>query len=223
MTESEECAVAWLALESRSAHEKDFTYTQTKLAWNCSECIFGPSKFFKSADFINARHTMTQQTRGVNVMSRQKTLDLLSTKKTLWNRWRRENAELQAFEPDLHEADLTEANLQGADLQKADLRETDLRHAHLQNANLSDANLLKARLHGADLRGAILCRTNLKGADLSNTDLRGADLDGAILDKANFKEANVSSRDLGEADPNKPLTAKERRAENDVLQKVKAA
>jgi Pentapeptide repeats (8 copies) len=176
--------------------------------------------------------------KGVNRMSRQKTLDLLSTGKTLWNKWRRENAEVQAFEPDLHaadlhgmdlygadlhEADLTEANLQGADLRKADLRETDLRHADLQNANLSDANLLKARLHGADLRGATLCRTNLKGADFSNADLRGADLDGAILDKANFDEANVSRRDLGEATPNKLQEAKERILVSVAVQSGKAA
>jgi uncharacterized protein YjbI with pentapeptide repeats len=67
-------------------------------------------------------------------MSRQKTLDLLATGKTPWNRWRRENAEVQAFEPDLHgadlhgmdlhEADLTEANLQDADLREADLPTT---------------------------------------------------------------------------------------------------
>src|SRR6266700_3643675 len=176
--------------------------------------------------------------KGVNRMTHQKTLDILSTGKTLWNKWRREHAEIQAFEPDLHgadlhgadlhgmdfhEADLTEANLQDADLREADLRETDLRHADLRSANLSDAHLLRARLHGADVRGATLCRTNLKRADLSNADLRGADLDGAILDKANFYKANVSRRDLGEADSNTLLKAKEQRTGSVALQDVKAA
>jgi hypothetical protein len=39
MTGSEECAVAWLALESSNAQEKDFAYTQTKLTWNWFKCI----------------------------------------------------------------------------------------------------------------------------------------------------------------------------------------
>ncbi len=138
----------------------------------------------------------------VNHMASQKQLDLLSSGKVLWDKWRRVYSDVQAIEPDLHEADLhgadlykadlhgadlTGANLQGADLRGADLREADLRNANLRSANLSDANLLKARLHWADLRDANLCRTNLKEADLSNADLRGADLEGAELYRADFR------------------------------------
>jgi uncharacterized protein YjbI with pentapeptide repeats len=113
-------------------------------------------------------------------MANQKQRDLLSSGKTLWNTWRRDYAEVQALEPDLHGADLhgidlrrfdlhgadlTEANLQGADLREADLREADLRNANLRSTNLSDANLLEANVRWADVRGATLCRTNLKRVD----------------------------------------------------------
>ena len=92
-------------------------------------------------------------------MASQKNLDLLLSGKTLWNTWRRDHSELQAFEPDLHiadlhradlrgidfhGADLTEANLQEADLRGADLREADLRHADLRGANLSTATAANA-------------------------------------------------------------------------------
>ena len=102
-------------------------------------------------------------------MANQKELALLSAGKTIWNTWRREHAEIQALEPDLHDADLHGADLQGfdllhadltganlreADLRGTDLREADLRNADLRGANLSDANLLKAHLRYADLRGA---------------------------------------------------------------------
>jgi hypothetical protein len=237
MTGSEECAGAWLALASSNAQEKDIASTHPQLTWNWSTGILSrPSA--SGLPTASKRVQRGRTTQGRNRMSRQKTLDLLATGKTPWNRWRREHAEVQAFEPDLHgadlhgadlhgmdlhEADLTEANLQDADLREADLRETDLRHADLRGANLSDAHLLKARLHGADVRGATLCRTNLQGADLSTADLRGADLEGAILDKANFEKANVSSTDPGEADPNTLLKTKEPRAGSVALHEVKAA
>jgi uncharacterized protein YjbI with pentapeptide repeats len=135
----------------------------------------------------------------VDLMPYQNPLELLSSGKVAWNKWRKAYADVQAFEPDLHEAqlrdvnlhgadlhraDLTEADLQGSDLREANLEEVDLRHANLQGADLSDANLQHARLHGADFRNATLFRANLKGADLSNADLRGADLREADLEKA---------------------------------------
>jgi uncharacterized protein YjbI with pentapeptide repeats len=164
-------------------------------------------------------------------MASQKQLDLLSSGRMQWNRWRRTSPDVQSLEPDLHGADLhdadlhgadlhgadlTEANLKGADLREADLREADLRNADLSNANLSDAILLNARLHWANVRGATLLRTNLKGADLSNTDLRGADLRGAdlkraMLDNAKCDEANAPGEDPSEANVLTHLDAKERK------------
>src|SRR6266851_99880 len=93
-----------------------------------------------------------------NPMTYQKSSSILASGNVLWNTWRRDNPDVQAFEPDLHavdlhqaqlrgidfhEADLTEANLQDTDLREADLRTADLRHANLRGANLSDAHLQK--------------------------------------------------------------------------------
>jgi uncharacterized protein YjbI with pentapeptide repeats len=76
----------------------------------------------------------------VNFIPDQKHLDLLSSGKTLWNKWRRENADVQTLEPDLHEADLDGAilikaifdedklsrvDLSGADIDKFDIREAE--------------------------------------------------------------------------------------------------
>src|SRR5947207_3932181 len=103
-------------------------------------------------------------TKEVNLMASQNPLDvynLLLSGKTLWKKWRRAYADVQASEPDLrqaqlrgvdlcgydlHNADLTEADLQEAILQEVNLQEADLRHADLRNADLSDANLQKANL-----------------------------------------------------------------------------
>jgi hypothetical protein len=156
-------------------------------------------------------------TKEMNLMTYQKPLKLLLSGKIAWNKWRTTYADVQAFEPDLHEAqlsgvdlqgadlhraDLTEADLQGADLRDANLQEVDLRHANLQSANLSDANLRKARLNGADLRHATLFRTNLKGTDLSHADLRGADLreadlEKALLDQTRFDVVNDPTAEAG--------------------------
>jgi len=63
MTGSEECAVAWLALASSNAHEKDFAYTQNEADLELVQVHRIPSQFFGSADCIKARPAMTQQTR----------------------------------------------------------------------------------------------------------------------------------------------------------------
>jgi hypothetical protein len=146
---------------------------------------------------------------------------ILASGNTPWNTWRRDYADVQAFEPDLHavdlhqeylqgidfhEADLTEANLQNADLRGADLRAADLRHADLRGADLSDAKLQEAQLHGADLRGAKLCRATFQGADLSSADLRGADISDAdfkkaILEQTQFTEVTPVPPDPKIVDP----------------------
>ena len=78
-------------------------------------------------------------------MASQKHLDLLSSGKTLWNKWRQEYADVQALEPDLHEADL-----RGADLQGVDLNGVDLTEANLQGANLREADLRDCLLYTSD-------------------------------------------------------------------------
>ena len=54
-------------------------------------------------------------------MANQKQLDLLSSGKTLWGKWRRAYPDVQAVEPDLHGADLHGVDLHGVDLHGADL------------------------------------------------------------------------------------------------------
>lgn len=152
-----------------------------------------------------------------HLMAYQKPSSILVAGSTVWNAWRQDNADVQAFEPDLHavdlhqanlqgidfhEADLTEANLQGADLRGADLRAADLRHANLRGADLSDTQLQKAHLHGADLRDAKLCNANLQWADLSNADLRDADLSGADMEKANLDHARFATTHASANDQN---------------------
>jgi uncharacterized protein YjbI with pentapeptide repeats len=103
-------------------------------------------------------------------MTYQKPSSILASGNVLWNTWRRDYPDIQAFAPDLHAVDLHKAHLQGIDF------------------------------HEADLRDAKLCRADLQGADLSHADVRGADLSGAnvkkaLLDQAPFDEANTSTKD----------------------------
>lgn len=150
----------------------------------------------------------------VNSMTKQNPLMILSSGKALWDSWRREYADVQASEPDLHKAnlhgaylqkadlhrsDLTEADLGEADLREANLGAADLRNADLHDADLSDANLFQARLNWADLRGANFSRANLTEADLRGADLRGANLETAILRKARFDEAYPLHSDRSES------------------------
>ena len=95
-------------------------------------------------------------------MASPKHLDLLSSGKTLWNTWRREYADEQALEPDLHEADLHGADLRGVDFFGVDLTE---------------ANLQGADLRGADLEGAMLSKAIFDEALVSRVGPGGADLD----------------------------------------------
>lgn len=163
----------------------------------------------------NHSHVVQNEARG-NPMTYHNPASILASGTMVWNTWRRDYPDVQAFEPnlhavdlrhaqlqgiDFHEADLTEADLQGADLRGADLRSADLRHANLRGADLSDAHLQKAHLHGADLSQAKLCRANLQRADLSNADMRGADLSHANMEKTNLDQAQFAE---GSASPHAP-------------------
>lgn len=162
-------------------------------------------------------------------MTYQTAINILSSGNTLWNKWRREYPDVEAFKPDLHnvdlrkahlseidfhEADLTEANLQGADLHGADLREADLRHANLRGSDLSNALLQKAHLRGADLTGAKLCHANFQGADLTHADLRGTDLldvswTKALFEETQFDEASAFTKNLNKVNHDIPLETPE--------------
>jgi uncharacterized protein YjbI with pentapeptide repeats len=87
-------------------------------------------------------------------MASQKYLDLLSSGKTLWNAWRRADADVQAVEPDLYGADLRDTTLCHANLKGADLSQADLRGADLDGASLGNTKLDEAKGLGGDLSGA---------------------------------------------------------------------
>jgi hypothetical protein len=50
-----------------------------------------------------------------NPMTYQKPSSILASGSVLWNTWRRDFPDVQAFEPDLHAVDLHQAHLQGID------------------------------------------------------------------------------------------------------------
>jgi hypothetical protein len=123
----------------------------------------------------------------------------------IWNRWRKENPEVEV---DLNEADLRGANLSGANLDKARLRNanlgrTNLNWALLRQTALSMSDLSDASLVLADLTGAILRRTKFVNADLTSanltatklwgTDLRGANLSWAIINGADPSGGGLES------------------------------
>ena len=59
-------------------------------------------------------------------MTYQKPSSILASGNVLWNTWRRDYPDVQAFEPDLHAVDLHQAHLRGIDFHEADLTEADL-------------------------------------------------------------------------------------------------
>ncbi len=109
-----------------------------------------------------------------------------------WNRWRRNNPDVQ---PDLSRAKLYGVNLFGANLSQANLMKADLREAEIGMADLCGADLSRANLSGAELRGVDLREASLHGAKL-----RHAILHDAKLYKADFYEADLNHADLCQAD-----------------------
>jgi uncharacterized protein YjbI with pentapeptide repeats len=116
-----------------------------------------------------------------------------------WNRWRRENPDVQ---PDLSGADLKSANLSGANLSGANLTGAFLFNANLSFADLSSAILSRAILLGADLFGTGFPEADLSGANLISARLDRADLSGSNLSEANFYGANLSHANFSAANLN---------------------
>lgn len=125
-------------------------------------------------------------------MAKQEHLDILKQGVEVWNKWRKENPDI---EPDLSKAHLYGAYLSGADLREADLGEADLSKADLRKANLYRAYLGDADLSHADLRSANLNSTELHGAYLND-----ADLSTAILLFAEMHYTDLTSTNLKRAD-----------------------
>ncbi len=134
-------------------------------------------------------------------MANQEQLRILKQGVEVWNKWRKENPDLEV---DLREADLKGAWLMGVDLTGADLREADLMGAELRKVNLSGARLARADLSETNLREANLSEANCAMAfmvqsNFSGTDLRGVNFSRAILVRADFSGANLSEASLAGA------------------------
>ena len=126
-------------------------------------------------------------------MANDEHLDILKQGSKVWNRWRKDHAEIgpQANRPKVGKGpDFSGANLRGVqlgyveeiiNLSFADFRKTDLRKADLTVANLIGADLSGADLSEANLRDALLDNAHLCSAKLCKTNLARADLNMAFL------------------------------------------
>ncbi|HLQ28337.1 MAG TPA: pentapeptide repeat-containing protein [Ktedonobacteraceae bacterium] len=135
-------------------------------------------------------------------MANQAHLNILRQGVDVWNKWRKENVDIQ---PDLSKADLQKANLFGIDLNHANLAEAIFNEANLTNANLFGAGLVAAyflytNLTKANLGKAYLAEASLGGAILHEADLRGTILEEATLNRANLSKANLSDANLSMTD-----------------------
>ena len=135
-----------------------------------------------------------------------------------WNRWRKENPNIQ---PDLSRENLQgncfdganldgtnfkSANLSGSSIFRAHLEGTDLSQTDLQRASVNysyacgafiiQANLQHADFFGTALRKANMNRVDLTGANLLETDLNGAQLTGTVFNHARVGNTGFSNVDL---------------------------
>jgi uncharacterized protein YjbI with pentapeptide repeats len=139
-----------------------------------------------------------------------------------WNRWRRDNPDI---EPNLSGANFYVElelkigrfdierklmKLRGIDLSRTDLTRIQAQHGILDGADLSHAVLAEANLSGASLVGANLTATSLwlsdlteailTRADLSRSYLKGVNLSRARLREVNFSEAIFADTILANSD-----------------------
>lgn len=124
-------------------------------------------------------------------MANPEHLDILKQGVEVWNRWRKENDEI--------DPDLSYANLQGAELQSAELAYADLSDADLSNANLREVEVVDTDFSSANLQAADLSGGHLLGADFTLANLDGANLSEAFLHKVNFSDTNTNNIILSSA------------------------
>lgn len=124
-------------------------------------------------------------------MANQQHLDLLNQGKIIWNKWRKQNRDLQ---PDLFQANLQGANLHGVNFSRVKLNQAVLTQTNLSNSNMRNACLIKADLYQANLCEVTLSHANLCRAHLSEAVLRGAN-----LCQSNLRESNLQNVDLSQA------------------------
>ena len=119
-------------------------------------------------------------------MANQEQLKTLEQGVLAWNKWRRENPNIEI---DLSEAKLSQAVLFGVDLSFANLWGTDFSGADLTNANLHGADLSESDLTNADLMAAHCLRANFTKANFSKSNLREVSFLKVNLSEANLTES----------------------------------
>lgn len=129
-------------------------------------------------------------------MTNKEHLNILKQGAEAWNRWRKENPEIQ---PDLSGAYLSGVNLSGVNLRGADLRGANLHKVNLSGANFHKADLSRACLFRVCLNEAHLSEAYLIAANLSEVNLYKANLSGVNLLGANVTAANLVGADIGNA------------------------
>jgi len=112
-------------------------------------------------------------------MANEEQLALLKQGVKEWNKWRRQNPDVEI---DLSNLELTginhrHINLSGARLWFAKLKDADLRSANLENADLRFAKLVKVDLTYAKLKGANFEAANIKKVNFSDNYLSRATID----------------------------------------------
>ena len=120
-------------------------------------------------------------------MPNRKHLDILNSGAKAWNRWRKENPNIQ---PNLSRVKLIDLKLNGMNFN----------NTNLENANLSYSELLDTKFNNATLTGARLEHTNLARAELKNANLTGANLFRSNLGLANFERAILKAAYASKAD-----------------------
>ena len=111
-------------------------------------------------------------------MANSEHLEILRQGTPFWNRWRKENPEIQA---DLSGADLSERDLEDINFKNANLKDAVLWMSFCINGNFRGADLTNAVLEGADLRYADFTGASLERADLTEADRHGANFSGTIF------------------------------------------
>ena len=134
-------------------------------------------------------------------MANQEQLEILKQGVEVWNKWRKENSELEI---DLTKADLAGANLAHINLMDANLTGVNLTQAILSRANLNYTDFRKAKLSGVDFQRADLYAADFRGATLKNADfgatyLRESNLKRVNLYRADFRQANLTNVNLSGA------------------------
>lgn len=153
-------------------------------------------------------------------MANQEHLVILKQGVDNWNKWRRENAEIQVdlSGTDLSNLDLSMGNFSPARVPNSpiddipvvsyvglQLPQVNFSLANLQNADFKHANLADAKLIGVHLSGTNFAHTNLSNADLSYANINYTNFSWANMTGVNFTGAEIawasfSRTDLSQAD-----------------------